>query len=195
MSLFVKSLLIAVMIAGFMVFFTTGCTQSIPEIEAGLKIPAPSFDQSSITLNTFYVPNADGVCHKLIKRIELKAGDQGWMDLTAIDPTSTVTCSTDGKFHFVADFRTGYLGNVRSALEAGAKIELQVRGFGDILLSEIGSTTLTYGPAQSNYNIKLASTRQNPSSGGNFVVSGEAKPNGIAATSTNYFVYGTLRSK
>lgn len=196
MNLFIKSLLVAAMIAGFMVFFTTGCTKSLPEIEAGLKIPAPSIGDSQMTLSSFSNLNADGTCHKLIRRIELKIGDQGWMDLSSIDPTSTVTCSTDGKFRFNADFNNGYLSTAKAILQAGGRVPLQVRGFGDVLISEVGQVTLSYGPAQSNYNIKLASTNGNMSNGGAYKVTGQATINEpTVATGSVYHVYGTLKGK
>lgn len=198
MSLVIKSLLIAVMVAGFMVFFTTGCTQSIPEIEAGIKIPAPTFDNSQATLSSFVVQDAEGTCHKLIKRIEIRIADQGWVDLLSVDPTATISCATDGKFHFIADFTTGYLNAAKASLEAGGRVTLEVRGFGEFLLSEVGQIVLNYGASQSSYNIAFAKTVENrtASGTGNFVVSGEAKNISTpAASSTNFFVYGSLRSK
>lgn len=197
MNLFIKSLMIATMIAGFMVFFTTGCTKSLPEIEAGLKMPAPHFDNVQTSLTSFYIPDADGFCHKLIKRIEIKLENKDWVDLLTIDPTATVSCATDGKFHFIADFNTGYLASAKSILQAGGSVTIVVRGYSDILISEIGQIVLSYGAVPASYNVALAVTQNNRSNGGtgNFVVSGQAKPNYPTANSASYLIYGAVRSK
>lgn len=142
--------------------FSLACTQATPEFEQldPNNIPQPKFNGATTTTVTVTstgnpVGVISGECNPKIRSISARAVNvvTAFSDLASITSTSSVTCSSDGKFTLTLKSLTD-LGFSPLTLEN--TYEVQLKGFTSAGLSPASSIFIRYTSSLGNPYIRFA---------------------------------------
>lgn len=172
---------------------SVGCKKATPEVTALGKLEGLSFGSSSMTITSWQISNAVGNCPADVTRIEISFDGTNWTDLQTFDPSSTISCSSDGHFTFNLDFDRTDMVTHRSSMTSGNKVTVWGRGFSDFAMTE--DTKLLLGRGNSNTAGSHLYVGTGKHTSGGFVLSGRISYAGGSDSGSGVHSSGSLKLK
>lgn len=167
------------------------CKKAKPEVTSLGKISGFSLGAATLTLNSLSLSNTEGQCPQGVHLVEISFDETNWIDLKTIDSNATLTCDTNGQFHYSIDFNRTDLASYKSALNAGQSVTIYGRGTADTGVTEDSSMRLSMLNSATAGGQLYVGVGQHVGNSGNYKLSGRIS----YSKGAEGFVSGTYKLK